>query len=56
MKLLKRVLLLLLVAFIIYAIFTSPARSGDILHTAWDIVTQAARSLGHFFDSILNGH
>lgn len=55
MKLLKRVLLLLLVAFIIYAIFTSPAKSGDILHSAWQILAQAFRSLGNFFDSILNG-
>ncbi|WP_202911393.1 hypothetical protein [Segeticoccus rhizosphaerae] len=50
---LKRLLQLLVVAFIIYAIFTSPDRAGDILHSAWDVIAQGFKSLGSFFDSLL---
>lgn len=49
----KRLLQWLIVAFVIYAIFTSPGRAGDIVHTAWDIIAQAGKSLGAFFDNIL---
>lgn len=49
----KKVVGWILAAFIIYAIFTSPGRAGDIVHTAWDIVAQAFSSLGDFFDAVL---
>lgn len=49
----KRLLLWLIVAFVIYAIFNSPGRAGDIVHSAWDIIAQAGKSLGAFFDSVL---
>lgn len=50
----KRLVQWSLVAFVVYAIFTSPDRAGTIVHTAWDIVTQAFASLGSFFDALLN--
>ena len=49
----KRLVQVFVVAFIVYAIFTSPDRAGDILHSAWDVVVQAVKSLGSFFDTLL---
>lgn len=50
----KKVVGWLLAAFLIYAIFTSPGRAGDIVHTSWEIVSQGFSSLGSFFDAVLN--
>ncbi|WP_172669690.1 hypothetical protein [Arsenicicoccus sp. oral taxon 190] len=50
----KKVLLWLLVAFLIYAIIVSPDRAADIVRTVWDILVQAVQSLGRFFDKLLN--
>ena len=52
---LKKLLWYLLLVFIIYAIFTSPERTGDIFRAIGDIIVQAFRSLGGFYDSILDG-
>ena len=49
----KRLLQWLLAAFIVYAIFTSPDRAGDIVRTTGDIIGHAFASLGSFFDALL---
>ncbi|ACV07560.1 hypothetical protein Ksed_26050 [Kytococcus sedentarius DSM 20547] len=51
----KKLLWYLLLFFIIYAIFTSPERTGDIFRAIGDIIVQAFSSLGGFYDSILDG-
>ena len=43
----KKVILFLVLAFFIYAIFTSPDLAADIILTIWDILVQALlRPLG----------
>ena len=49
----KRLVQVFVVAFVVYAIFTSPDKAGDILSSAWDIVVHAVQSIGSFFDTIL---
>ncbi|HVK35483.1 MAG TPA: hypothetical protein VM428_07475 [Microlunatus sp.] len=51
----KKILLWVLLAFAVYAVITSPNQAADIVHTAWNIVLQAFKSIGAFFDALLNG-
>ena len=50
----KKPLLWTLLAFFIYAIVTSPSQAADILQTVWDIILQGFKSIGSFFDALLN--
>lgn len=50
----RKVVIWLVVAFIAYAIFTSPDKSADIVHNIWSIITNGVSQVGHFFDKILN--
>ena len=49
----KKVLLWVLVAFAVYAVFTSPDRSADVVRTSGTLLADGARSVGHFFDALL---
>jgi len=51
----RKVVIWLVVAFIAYAIFTSPDKSADIVHNIWSILSNGVGQVGHFFDKILNG-
>lgn len=53
-KRLKRLLIWLLAAFLLYAVFTAPDKATTIVGTAWDIVKLAAGNLAVFFNSLLN--
>lgn len=50
----KKIVLWVVVAFIAYAIFTSPDKSADIVRTIGSIVKDGVVNIGHFFDAILN--
>lgn len=50
----RKVVIWLVVAFIAYAIFKSPAKSGDIVHNIWSILSNGVDQIGKFFDKILN--
>ena len=49
----RRVVLFILVAFAIYAIFTAPTRSADVAGQGWDLFKQGANALGTFFDRLI---
>ena len=49
----RKVLLVLLIAFALYAVFKSPERSADLVKTSGSILADGAKSIGHFFDAIL---
>ncbi len=51
----KKLLWWLLFLFVIYAIFTSPERTGDIFRAIGDVIVQAFTSLGAFFNSVMDG-
>ncbi|WP_169787750.1 hypothetical protein [Luteipulveratus mongoliensis] len=42
-------------AFLVYAVVTSPDKSADMVRNIWDIITDGVRNVGQFFDNILNG-
>lgn len=50
----RKTLLWILIIFVIYAIFTSPSESADVVRTLWDIIANGFRAVGTFFDRIIN--
>ena len=53
MQRVKKILLWVLIAFAVYAIFTSPDQAADIVRTSGSILADAVRSIGRFFDALL---
>lgn len=43
------------IAFLVYAVVTSPDKSADMVRNIWDILSDGVRNIGSFFDNILNG-
>jgi hypothetical protein len=50
----KKVVGWLVLAFVLYAILTSPEPAANMLGSAWDIVLNGLQNIGHFFDSLLS--
>ena len=49
----KSILKFLLFAFIIYAVFSSPAKSADVVRAVGDVLRNAVTNLREFFDALL---
>lgn len=49
----RRILQWLIIAFLVYAVVTSPNQAADILSTAWQIVVNGVVAIGKFFDTLL---
>lgn len=49
----KPILRVLLILFLLYAIFSSPQTAADAVGTLWDLLVKAVHNLGSFFDSLL---
>ena len=49
----KKVALWVVFAFVLYAIFTNPTKSADIVHNIWDLLSTGVRRIGDFFKAIL---
>ena len=49
----KKILLWVLVAFAVYAIFTSPDQAADIVETSGGIARNGVENIGNFFDALL---
>ncbi len=49
----KKVFIYLMVAFVVYAVITSPTQAADIVRTAWDIILDGFAAIGTFFNSLL---
>jgi hypothetical protein len=43
------------IAFLVYAIFTSPAQAADMVRAAWDGILEALAAVAKFFDALLAG-
>lgn len=54
MKHVRKIVLWTVVAFFIYAIIKSPTQAASIVQNAWDIIVQAFKAVGSFFNQILN--
>ena len=55
MKLARKVLFWVLIAFGVYAIFRSPEQAADIVSSAWDGIVSGLGSIGDFFNALLDG-
>ncbi|WP_197274965.1 hypothetical protein [Luteipulveratus halotolerans] len=42
-------------AFVVYAVVTSPDKSADLVRNVWSILSDGVTNIGNFFDNILNG-
>lgn len=49
----RKVAIWLVVAFVAYAIFKSPNKSADIVHSIWSILSNGVSQIGTFFSKIL---
>ena len=49
----KTIAWVLLVAFLIYAVFKSPDQAAAIVRTAWGGVVDGLHAIGRFFDALL---
>lgn len=41
--------------FIAYAIYTSPARSADVVHATWNVIVNAVNAIFRFFHDLIQG-
>lgn len=55
MKVVKKILLWTLVAFLIYAVFKYPSQAANTVQSIWDFLVQLFKSLFDFFNRILTG-
>jgi hypothetical protein len=49
----RRIIILILVVFAIYAVVTDPTRAADVVSSAWDIVWQGLVAITRFFDALI---
>ena len=53
MKVVKKILLWTLVAFVIYAVFRYPSLAADAVSSVWNFIVHLFESLFSFFNSLL---
>ena len=49
----RQIILILVLIFVAYAVYTSPNRSADAVHAAWNVLTNAVSAIFRFFDALL---
>lgn len=49
----KKVILWIVVAFFVYAIFTSPDKAAGIIGNIWGVLVDGFNAILQFFDSLL---
>ena len=50
----KKILLILVLAFFVYAMFTNPTKAADIVHNIWGLLVDGFNAILRFFNSLLN--
>ncbi len=50
----KRIILIIVLAFFIYAVFTSPTKAADIVSNLWGVIVDGFNAILTFFNSLLN--
>jgi hypothetical protein len=50
----KKIVSWTLLVFFVYAIVTSPTQAAGIVNSIWDIIVQGLKSIGDFFNALLN--
>ncbi len=49
----KKILMLLVVVFIVYAVINSPNQSAGVVHTAFTKLGDGLQSIGQFFNALM---
>jgi hypothetical protein len=49
----RQIILILVLIFVAYAVYTSPTRSADAVHAAWNVITTAVAHVFDFFNALL---
>ncbi len=49
----KKIILWTIFIFLIYAIFTDPHGSADVVRSIWSVLRNGVRHIGDFFNDIL---
>jgi hypothetical protein len=52
----KKIILILVGAFFIYAIFTSPDKAAGIVSNIWGVLVDGFNAILQFFDTLLNSN
>ena len=50
----KKIILFIVLAFFVYAVFTSPTKAADIVGNIWGIIVDGFNAILTFFNSLLN--
>ena len=50
----KKILLILVLAFFVYAVFTSPDKAADIVSNIWGVIVDGFNAILRLFNSLLN--
>ena len=50
----KKIILIIVLAFFIYAVFTSPTKAADIVSNLWGVIVDGFNAILTFFNSLLN--
>ncbi len=49
----RQILLIVVLLFVAYAVYTSPGKSADAVHAAWNVLTTAVNAIFRFFDALM---
>jgi hypothetical protein len=52
----KKVILILVAAFFVYAIFTSPDKAAGIVTNIWGVIVDGFNAILRFFDTLLDSN
>jgi hypothetical protein len=50
----RKVILTIVIAFVVYAVFTAPGQSANAVDNAWETLKDGFDSITTFFDALLN--
>ncbi|MFC7598084.1 hypothetical protein ACFQU3_22425 [Terrabacter sp. GCM10028922] len=50
----KKIILIIVLAFFVYAVFTSPDKAADIVSNIWGVLVDGFNAILEFFSSLLN--
>ena len=49
----RQIILVIVLIFVAYAVYTSPNQSADVVRPAWDVLLTAVKAIFRFFDALL---
>lgn len=50
----RKIILIVLLVFFVYAVFQSPEKAADIVSNIWGVIVDGFNAIQRFFNSLLN--